>query len=157
MTPQNAHQRHVAQFSSRDGRFLRIGGPNAPEPRVVATAGADGSDNDSDDGNFIVRGGLDNAPAVPAADAFVVSRLWTKRRINQKSFYLVQWEGYEDLTWEPTAKLPWELVAWFEATNRDSVWGFQSTRGRRRRHRSERPTRRSTHVRVRNALVDQLS
>ncbi|KAE9041670.1 hypothetical protein PR002_g4330 [Phytophthora rubi] len=91
--------------------------------------------------------GLDNAPAVPAADPFVLSRLWSKRRINQKGFYLVQWECYEDLTWEPTANLPCELVARFEAANRDSVWDFQSTRGRRRRLGSERPTRRSTRVR----------
>ncbi|KAE9042105.1 hypothetical protein PR002_g4100 [Phytophthora rubi] len=101
MTPQNARQRHAAQFSCRDGRFLRIGGP---EPRVVAIAGAGGSDNDSDDDYLVVRGGLDNAPAVPAADAFVVSRLGAKRRINQKGFYLVQWEDYEDLTWEPTVR-----------------------------------------------------
>ncbi|KAE9046494.1 hypothetical protein PR001_g4542 [Phytophthora rubi] len=130
---------------------------NAPAPRVMATEGADGSDNDSNDDNFIVRGGLDIAPAVPAAGAVVASRLWAKRRINQKGFYLVQWEGYEDLTWVPTANLPWELVARFEAANRDFVWDFQSTRGGRRCLRSERPIRRSTRVRVRNALVRHLS
>ncbi|EGZ27586.1 hypothetical protein PHYSODRAFT_293398 [Phytophthora sojae] len=116
MTPQNARQRRSARFACRDDRVWRVGRPSAPVPRLVATGGADGSDDKSDDDNFIATGGIGNAPAVPTADASVVRRLWATRHINQVTFYLIQWEGYDEITWE--------LVARFEVANRDSVWEY---------------------------------
>ncbi|ETI56821.1 hypothetical protein F443_00783 [Phytophthora nicotianae P1569] len=66
------------------------------------------------------------------------------------------WEGHEDLTWEPTDNLPLDLMAGFEASHKDSVWDYQSTRGMRRQLRAELPTRRSTRVRARSSLRRQL-
>ncbi|ETO74993.1 hypothetical protein F444_09373 [Phytophthora nicotianae P1976] len=151
MTPLSARQRHAAQFERLDGRFFRVGGPNL-EPEG---AGRHSDDESDDDTNFVVRGGLRQSTEA-ADDSFAVRQLWAKRQINSVVFYLVQWEGHEDLTWEPTHNLPLDLMAGFEASHKDSVWDYQSTRGMRRQLRAERPTRRSTRVRARSSLRRQL-
>ncbi|ETP12024.1 hypothetical protein F441_12508, partial [Phytophthora nicotianae CJ01A1] len=151
MTPLSAGQRHAAQFERLEGRFFRVDGPNL-EP---AGAPSHSDDESDDDTNFIVRGGLRQSTEA-AADSFAVRQLWAKRQINSVVFYLVQWESHEDLTWEPTHNLPLDLVARFEASHKHSVWAYQSTRGRLRQLRAERPTRRSTRIRARSSLRRQL-
>ncbi|KAG1693229.1 hypothetical protein DVH05_023694 [Phytophthora capsici] len=79
----------------------------------------------------------------PDANEFALEKLWAKRWINEDVFYLIQWEGYRELTWEPVANIPWQAVAEFERENIDSVWIYQSTRGRRDKMKAERPTRHS--------------
>jgi hypothetical protein len=76
-----------------------------------------------------------------------VHRIWSMRQINTVVFYLIQWEDDSSLTWEPRANVPWQLVAEFERTNVNTIWDFQSTRGRRRSLPRERPTRVSQRLR----------
>ncbi|POM68991.1 Transposase putative [Phytophthora palmivora] len=41
-----------------------------------------------------------------ARNEYALEKLWPKRWINAAVCYLVQWEGYHELTWEPVANIP---------------------------------------------------
>lgn len=63
-------------------------------------------------------------------ELYEIDQLLAKRWVNEVVYYLVQWVGYRELTWEPRKILPWRVVARFELDTIDSVWLYQSTRPR---------------------------
>ncbi|GMF14280.1 unnamed protein product [Phytophthora lilii] len=73
---------------------------------------------------------------------YEVERLYAKRWVNIKVFYLVQWVGYRELTWEPASHIPVRIKMQFERESIDFIWVHQSTRGRRRICRRQ-PSRRT--------------
>ncbi|ETO62655.1 hypothetical protein F444_19468 [Phytophthora nicotianae P1976] len=56
-----------------------------------------------------VQGGLfgaNQARRGRGGELYEVERLYAKRWVNMKTYYLVQWVGYRELTWEPSRNNP---------------------------------------------------
>lgn len=51
-----------------------------------------------------------------AENEYALEKVWAKRWINEATFYLVQWEEFHELTWEPVANIPWLAVRGFSST-----------------------------------------
>lgn len=129
MTSRTPRQQFVARVERRtDARFLRMAPSRPPPPESSSSETPD--DDSEGDAPPVTRGLF--ATAVPEEAEFEVRRIWAKWRINSTVLYLVQCESYVNLTWEPQANIPWQTLAAFEVAHRDSVWEYQSTRGRRR-------------------------
>ncbi|KAG7390882.1 hypothetical protein PHYPSEUDO_006366 [Phytophthora pseudosyringae] len=116
--------------------------------------------SDDDEDNFIARGERFGAVVTEEAtlleDEFDLQRIWAKRRINSITLYLAQWHGFEELTWEPAQNFAPQILHEFERQYELSIWDYQSTRGRRRVLRRERPTRTSQRLRARRSVRRQL-
>lgn len=142
----NPRQRHAASFARIGGRFVT---------RLSAPATEPSREDDHDDMldntstlNLIVRGGRMKA-ALPGngQEEYEVKRIWAKRKLNKVVLYLVQWENYEEMHWIPQGDISWQALSDFEREYADSVWDYQSTRGRRQVLRRERPARTSQRIR----------
>ena len=133
-----SRQRHTRSFERRqDGTLLRVA-----QPRDET-----GSSSDSD-GDEPTRGLFARPTAIAREDEFIVERIWSKKSVNRMFFYLIQWEGHAELTWEPRDHIPWQLIAEFERENHGAIWYHYSTRGRPRRNvPREEPTRTSRRLR----------
>lgn len=141
----NPRQRHAAGFERIGRRFA--------SRRVISVRAAtdvDGDDSTSSgkysiDDNFTVRRGQ-MGPADAGQEEFAIEKIWSKRRINTAVLYLLQWEGYAELQWDFQGGISWQALAEFEREYVGSVWDLQTTRGRRRTLKRERPTRTSRRI-----------
>lgn len=142
-------QRHAKERQRRlDGSLWR---KKLAHELVDHSIADEGDDDDEGNDYQFMQGPV---AATHVADGFtftereyVIQQLHAKRWVNEVVYYLVQWVGYSELTWEPRTSLPWKIVARFELDTIESVWLYQSTRGRRRVKCIKRGTRRSNRLR----------
>ncbi|KAJ0392134.1 hypothetical protein ATCC90586_011682 [Pythium insidiosum] len=55
---------------------------------------------DADDADAVLQ------PVGGEESVYELTRIWAMMRVNSVDFYLVQWTGYEELTWEPRCNIP---------------------------------------------------
>ncbi|KAJ0393533.1 hypothetical protein ATCC90586_011580 [Pythium insidiosum] len=120
LTPRQRHTRALPR--ERDGRFVRAGRIRAPI-RVVELGDATQSDDTDADADAFLQ------PVGGEESVYELTRIWAMMRVNSVDFYLVQWTGYEELTWEPRCNIPWQVVAHFHRDTEYAAWRLVSARG----------------------------
>jgi hypothetical protein len=140
MPPLTPRQKQASSMKRRtDGSFWRL--------KLNHEKDAPPETKDVDQVPCHRRGGLFGPPdrhdGRMRAPEYEVEKIWAKRWVGNDVFFLVQWVGFRELTWEPQKNLAWQTIAEFERETIDSVWVFQSMGGRRQSQPIERPSRKS--------------
>ncbi|KAG2783872.1 hypothetical protein Pcac1_g6451 [Phytophthora cactorum] len=147
MVPLKPRQRHTSWFQRIRSMFNHVRTALSSSPPSPFNEHEDSDDDD----NFIARGRRfresGSEELVVQEDDYELKQIWAKRQIEVLPLYLAQREGFEELTWEPAAHFSPKILRDFEQQYEDSVWDYQSARGRRRVLRRERPTRTSQRIR----------
>lgn len=139
MPPHNQRRKHTRNFQRKaDGSFWKLKSNKKFRPESRPKSGT--TLRSTEVGLF----GGSRARRGRAEQTFEVERLYAKRWVHSLEFYLVQWVGYRELTWEPSKNIPWRLKVDFEIETISFVWLYQPTRGRRRS--TKNPTRRSSRI-----------
>jgi len=108
----------TSKLCSHNGWCSRRVGYNPYTELDFEQTGSESDDSDTKNPD-IMSSGLQN---VPADELFTIEKIWAKKVINSSPFYLIQWAGFAEMTWEPRINLPWRAVVDFERENKEAVW-----------------------------------
>ncbi|ETO85985.1 hypothetical protein F444_00423, partial [Phytophthora nicotianae P1976] len=113
MPPHNKRKKHARNFKRKiDGSFYQLKKninlpTKPPSNEEIRTSNVE-----------VHRGtGLFNVTRARRGQSgklYDIERLYAKRWVHNLEFYLVQWVGYREQTWEPAKNLPWKMKIDFE-------------------------------------------